>query len=506
MSPRVTIGMDLARRAAHQAVIIRGDGAEETKACKVKSTVGSLDALLEAAGGPQDCRVVLEPCGLVSIPLAAYLAHRGCEVISVDTRSAHQFRKFIKRTVKSDRVDAEALARMPAANPDRTRPVTVPSAQQFALQRLVRLRAQLVKDRSREVRRLLAALEAYVPALPGVLGEGDTLTVVKAFLLRRFLHPKAVLDAGVEGMQEALAKAELPAEGTTRLLQRWHKAAEKAWSIWEPIEAEGRCPVDFDVAQVEVELHLDRVAELTGRIGELDRRIAEAYRKADPERLVETLPGIGSTIAPAVRAFVGDIRRFPNAKAFVSYFGLAPLKSQSGNTDRGGQRISKAGNRLMRQYLFLAADNARRSDLELAAYYHRKRKAGWHHTKIVVALANKLARRLYAVLRREAAGDRTGYRFYDGEGAELDAKESTRRTRSRYPSVKAVQQRVGRGPKANDEGQSRNSPAPDPGSPAASHDSRLDAGAKAARTSGPVPIGDVLRQQLDDLGISVHGG
>ncbi|RMH20085.1 MAG: IS110 family transposase, partial [Gemmatimonadetes bacterium] len=392
------------------------------------------------------------------------------------------------------------------ANPDRIRPVAVAPAEQFALQRLVRLRVQLVKDRSREVRRLLAALEAYVPALPGVLGQGNTLTAVKSFLLRHFLHPKAVLEAGVEGMQRALAEARVFGKGTERLLQRWHRAAEKAWSIWEPLLAAGRCPVDFDVAQVEIDLHLDRIAALDTRVAEIEGRIAEAYEKADPERLVETLPGIAKTTAPAVRAFVGDIRRFPNAKAFVSYFGLAPLKSQSGNTDRTGQRISKAGNRLMRQYLFLAADNARRTDLELAAYYHAKRRAGWHHTKIVVALANKLARRLYAVLKREADGDTAGYRFRDDQGAELDAKESSRRTRSRYPSVKALEKRSGRGPKANDEGQSRNSPAPGSGSPANGHDSQPDVSAKAARSGAPVCLGDVVRQQLGDLGISVHGG
>ena len=492
MNPRVTIGMDLARRAPHQAVIVPGDGVSDTRARKAETTGGSLDAMLEAAGGPQGCRVVIEPAGLVWIPVAAYLAHRGCEVISVDTRSSHQFRKFIKRTVKSDRVDAEALARMPAANPTRIRPVALPSAAQFSLQRLVRLRSQLVKDRSREVLRLLAALEAYVPALPGVLGEGAALTAAKAFLLRRFLHPQSVLEAGVQGMQQALAEATMPIEEL--LLQRWHRAAEKAWSLWKPLIAANSCPVDFEVAQVEVELHLERVAALDGHVAALEKKIASAYRRADPDRLVETLPGIASTIAPAVRAFVGDVRRFPSAKDFVSYFGLAPLKNQSGNADRSGQRISKAGNRLMRQYLFLAADAARRTDLELAAYYHARRQAGWHHTKIVVAIANKLARRLYAVLKREAAGDHAGYHFYDDQGAELAAKQSTRLTRQRYPSLNQLREKEGRGSEANHERQSLNSPAPYPEPSAVDDHTQRAAPAKPVRTAAPARLGEVKRQ------------
>jgi len=452
MTVRVSIGLDLARRGSHQAVIVTNDGCAQPQARKVQSAAQSLDALLRAAGGPQGCRVVLEPCGLVWVSLAAYLAHRGCQVISADTRSAHQFRKFIKRTVKSDRLDAEALARMPAANPERSRPLHVPSVEHFRLQRLVRLRAQLVKDRCREVRRLLATLEAYVPALPAVLGSGEKVTALKALLLRRFLHPQRVLDAGVQGMQQAIAEAGLDVEGITSLLQRWYGAAQHAWSIWGPLDAAGCCPVDFSVAQMQVELHLERIGELDHHIAELERHIAQAYRKLDPKRVLETLPGFGPTIAPAVRAFIGDVRRFRNIKAFVSYFGIAPRKSQSGKSERSGQRISKAGNRLLRQYLFVAADVARRVDMQLAAYYQRRRAAGWHHNKIIVAIANKLARRLYAVLKREAEGDSSGYRFYDEQGAQLDPKQSARRTRSRYPSVRAVQQQHGRAPKATTRG------------------------------------------------------
>ncbi len=109
------------------------------------------------------------------------------------------------------------------------------------------------------------------------------------------------------------------------------------------------------------------------------------------------------------------------------------------------------------------------------------------------------------MLKREAEGDTAGYRFRDDQGAELDAKESSRQTRSRYPSVKALEKRAGRGPKANDEGQSRNSPAPETGSPATVDDTQLAPRAKTARSGAPVPLGD-MRQQLGDLGISVQGG
>lgn len=505
MEPRVTIGIDLARRAHHQAVVVMRDGSRRPRAYKVDTTAEALDALLDAVGGPQGCRVVLEPCGLIWLPLAAYLLHRGCEVVTVDTRAASQFRRFINRTVKSDRVDAEAIARMPSANPKCSRPVHIPSAQHFAVQRLATSRAQLVKDRSREILRLLASLEAYVPGLPAVVGRGQTITAVKAFLLRHFLHPKAVLDAGVEGMRQALAEAKIAVADDTSLLRRWYNAAQRAWSIWGPLEQAGRCPVDFAVAQIEIDLHLDRIDELSRHIARLERCIAKAYRSLDPQRVVKTLPGIGATIAAALRAFISDIRRFPNAKAFVGYLGLAPRKNQSGNTNRTGQRMSKAGNRLLRHYFFLAADVARRVDLELAAYYERKRAAGVHYTKVIIAIANKLARRLYAVLKREANGDTAGYRFYD-QDEEIDAKESSRRTRARHSPPSASQKQDGQDPKTNDERQSSNSPKPDTGHPATAEYSPSAPRAKAASTGTAVSVGDDLNHVLGGSGAAQQRG
>ncbi|MCA9646402.1 MAG: IS110 family transposase, partial [Myxococcales bacterium] len=185
MSPRVTIGMDLAKRAMHQAVIASADEGSRKRALKVETSAESLDALVRTAGVAADqCRVVLEPCGLVWVPVAAYLAKQGCEVYMVDPRSSHQVRKATSHRVKSDLRDADALTVVPQLLREQLRPVALPSQQQFALQRLVRLRSQLVKDRSRERRRLLAVVEAYVPALPGVLGEGDVLSPANVFLLR----------------------------------------------------------------------------------------------------------------------------------------------------------------------------------------------------------------------------------------------------------------------------------------------------------------------------------
>jgi transposase len=70
---------------------------------------------------------------------------------------------------------------------------------------------------------------------------------------------------------------------------------------------------------------------------------------------------------------MGDAHRFPTAARFRSFTGLAPKASETGNTDRKGQPMSKAGNRLLRTTLVRAADPARHQDPQLARRRRRSR-------------------------------------------------------------------------------------------------------------------------------------
>jgi hypothetical protein len=102
-----------------------------------------------------------------------------------------------------------------------------------------------------------------------------------------------------------------------------------------------------------------------------------------------------------VTAIIGRAGRFPTGKQFRSFTGLAPKASETGDTDRKGQPMSKAGNRLLRTTLIRAADNARRQDPQLARiYYVQMVERGAEHLKACCVVAAQLAERLHAVLVR----------------------------------------------------------------------------------------------------------
>jgi len=135
----------------------------------------------------------------------------------------------------------------------------------------------------------------------------------------------------------------------------------------------------------------------------LDRQIADLYVACDAQQtLAREVPGVASTIAAAIEAFVGDVERFDNIGAFAAMFGIVPRTHHTSGKTKAGQRLTKAGQAVLKQYLFLAAEVARRKDPELAATYQRFRAQGKTHNSAAIIVAHKLVRKIYAVLRRRA--------------------------------------------------------------------------------------------------------
>jgi len=147
-----------------------------------------------------------------------------------------------------------------------------------------------------------------------------------------------------------------------------------------------------------------RRADLLGLLDELDKRVRpldQAVREAAEGNreacLLMTHPGVGPIVSLAYVLTIGDWRRFPRGKQVGSYLGLIPAEESSGNTRRLGQ-VSKQGSVLVRWLLVEAAVHAQRHDPSWHRQYVRL-SMNKHHGVAKVAIAHKLAVRLYWMLR-----------------------------------------------------------------------------------------------------------
>jgi transposase len=146
---------------------------------------------------------------------------------------------------------------------------------------------------------------------------------------------------------------------------------------------------------------LQLLDQLDPAIAELDRAVLEQARRREDAVLLMTHPGIGPNTALAFVLAIGPVTRFACSKKIASYFGLNPSEESSGGRRRLGA-ISKQGNTMVRWLLIETVHHAVRQDPELRQDYQRlKFRRG--HAVAKVAIARKLAVRLYWMLRSGAA-------------------------------------------------------------------------------------------------------
>jgi transposase len=137
--------------------------------------------------------------------------------------------------------------------------------------------------------------------------------------------------------------------------------------------------------------------ELDKRIEPLDKSVAEAA-EANPEAsLLMTHPGVGPVVSLAYVLILGDWKRFPASRNLSSYLGLIPEEDSSADKRRLGH-ISKQGSSLLRWLLVQATNKAQLADPSWRRQYHRLASTK-HHGVAKVAIAHKLAVRLYWMLR-----------------------------------------------------------------------------------------------------------
>src|SRR5579864_9761196 len=149
--------------------------------------------------------------------------------------------------------------------------------------------------------------------------------------------------------------------------------------------------------------------QLNPWIAELDRAVMQEVQSRPEARHLMREPGVGPVTALAFVLTMGPVSRFERSKQVVSYLGLNPSEESSGGRQRLGS-ISKQGNSMVRHLLVEAGQAASKFDPKLRRDYERLKFRRGNSGVAKVAIARKLAVRLYWKLR-EAAQPNTAARM-----------------------------------------------------------------------------------------------
>ena len=153
--------------------------------------------------------------------------------------------------------------------------------------------------------------------------------------------------------------------------------------------------------------------ENDNKIKTLERHLKEIAKQHDLYKRLDTVPGIGLITATALIASIGNASCFKNGRQLSAWLGLVPRQHSSGGKEKL-LGISKRGDVYLRTLLIQGARAVFNSKLRYTTLEQQSKKdysrfTGWMfnlaerscHNKTVVAIANKLARVVYAILRNE---------------------------------------------------------------------------------------------------------
>lgn len=413
----LTLGVDVAVRAAHQATLAR-DGVTVWCGRKFWTRPAELERLwadLDLAD-PAELTVVVEPTRNAWIVVAEWFRRRGARVVMVPTTQSADLRRYYSKHTKNDRIDSELLARLPLLHPEGLREYSGQGPAD-ALRRLVKQRSTMIKRRTAVYARIDALVELLGPAWYAVLGSNYGIAALE--FLARYADPQTVIRLGQARLSRFLI---------ARSRGAWREdhaaglivAAKETLTLWGP---QG---MDFAELAEDIAHEAEQALFLTRQIKQIDERVANLYADADPDGIVASAPGVGPVISAVIAGRIGDPHRFTSLAAIRAYTGLVPKVSQSG-VSKVESSITKAGDPLLREMLCTAADQARKVDPQIAAKYQRLMAGDRHHDSAICHLATLLVTRIATCMRNGQP-----YALRDVDGTPITEAEGRAIVKDRY--------------------------------------------------------------------------
>ena len=255
--------------------------------------------------------------------------------------SPEYVRPYVKSQKNDDR-DAEAIAE--AATRPTMRFATLKSQEQLDMQTLHRARDRMVRERTSLMNQLRAVL----------LERGIIVPQGRAKLRLRI--------------------TELLAQPCEELSRRILVLIEDMLARWEALD---------------------------DRITAFDTEFVAEVKQNEAARRLTSIPGIGALNATGLVAAIGDARTFARGRDLAAWLGLVPRQATTGGKPRL-LGITKRGSKYLRKMLIQGARSAlptlSRSSTRLGQWL-RGLLARTHSNAVVVALAAKMARIVWALLR-----------------------------------------------------------------------------------------------------------
>lgn len=370
------LGIDVAKHTHVGAMLGELDGGRKVKTLSFGNDEAGFARLWKAVqeAGADDVVAGMESTGSYWLPLCTYLRARGVKVKVFNPLTTSAMRRALGMDAKTDRVDSVLIARMlrygdlgGSCHEDG------PYAR---LKRLCRMRQELSDEIGRCKVAVLTLLDSTFPEYRGLWS--DMFCASSRAVLDFSCDPATLATVSVrrlEGMLDKASRGRCPKDKASRI----HEAASSSVGV----------DLFRDVDQMAVRHYLQRIDMSQRELASWDAMVTDMYDSFGCT--VHTIDGMSKVRAACILAEVGDVSQFPRPGNLVSFAGIDPKVSQSGQSKACGMHISKKGSAYLRHSLHLASLSMLGHNQALADFYHYLvDDRGKDHGVALVAMQRKI--------------------------------------------------------------------------------------------------------------------
>jgi len=343
----------------------------------------TIERLRSKTPGNSDVIFGMEATGIYSLPLYSALTRDGYKVKLYNPIQTNGFRKMNIRKTKTDPIDSAIIADMLRfSEPPQVNAIN--DLNLYQLRELVRIRDRLIDKQTVCKVQLVRNIDTVWPDYSSVMKGATSATSIA--ILKKYSVPSKVRAESFEKFYELIKMKSRSKISRTAAEEIYNHAG----NILTIPELDSIISVEIKTLIKELELYDEQIRSIEKRIDQMMKLI---------DSKIMSIPGIGDTLGPMILGEIGDANRFPTPKKLIAFAGLDPIVSQSGRFENKSGKISKRGSPLLRKGLFLAANVARQNDENSKRFYDKKISEGKHHYSALNAVAAKVLRIVYWVLK-----------------------------------------------------------------------------------------------------------
>ena len=377
------VGIDIGKRN-HEATIIDQKGSIIGKSFSFANSITGFNRLMDALRNTADNDVVfgMEATGHYWLALYTHLRKKGFAVHVINAIQSEALRAMYIRQQKNDSRDSFIIAEVIRFGRFCETAVSTPDL--HALRELCRHRFYIVDSVSDIKRKVIALLDQIFPEYENLFT--DTFGKTSLELLSEYTTPEEILNVDADKLVE-----------TINVASHGRFGPEKASEIQDAARNSFGILLATDTIALLIRQYIEQIRFVEKQIATLDTEIARLLSTF--ETRLNTITGIGPTLAAVILSEIGDVKRFSSAAKLAAFAGVDPTMKQSGDFSGSRNRMSKRGSPYLRRALWLAATVASFKDPSISAFYQRKRAEGKSHMTTLGHVVRKMVSIIFAVLR-----------------------------------------------------------------------------------------------------------